>query len=553
MRGLSGSSFGVLVISALFVSPAEAQQSSAPAPAVFGGTVRDAVTGQALGRALVLLSSTENGEQYQATTDASGRFRFDALGANSYQIEASHGGYTDAHSAALKDGVAAASVVQLAAGDRITDAAITLQPEGAILGRVVEADGNPLENASVYAVREVWMRGRRMFDLAAAEVADTDGAYRLSLAPGRYYVQAAGPRGNGVTPATFVTEPGGPEMKTATVVYPNATAIEAGAALELAPGQQVTGIDFKLGPVACYHVRGTVPVGPRAGPSAIFLARRNAGVSMVFLTGGAAVKPDGSFDIAGIQPGHYILQSFPGDHSFVPTPVDVTDRDVNGVAPAPSGHFDVSGHVQFDGTGAGPALGLNLRMVDPAPSEVGSANAKADGSFTITHLAAGRFAVLAGGDAGLYVESLTVGGRTPADGLVDLTHGAVGALEVTLAKGTGEIHGRLRLPDAGSERTAIPEATAVLVSANGITANTAARGAALDRNGQFQFAPVPPGRWYVFAVPHYDEGLWQNMEFVRAVAGEGTAVQVEKSGSVQAEVSLLSMESVRRASEAVDR
>jgi hypothetical protein len=208
--------------------------------------------------------------------------------------------------------------------------------------------------------------------------------------------------------------------------------------------------------------------------------------------------------------------------------------------------------VQFDGSGEAPPMEVDLRTVEAALFDVGnSAHAKPDGSFTIPRLPARRMAVLAGGDAGLYVESVTVSGRTPTDGLVDLTNGAVGPLEITLAKGTAGIQGKLRLPDAGSERAAVPEATAVLVSADGTTGNTRARGAALDRDGQFQFSPVPPGRWYVFAVPHFDEGLWQNMEFVRAVAGEGAAVQVEKSGSVQTEISLLAMETIRRASEAV--
>jgi len=534
----------------VLVGLAAAQETGAPAKGVFGGTVTDAVTGQGLARAQVRLIAAGLGQQYQTTTDGDGGFRFNALAGGIYEIQASRSGYADAHSFAPKDGTAAASGFQLAGGQSITNARIALEPEGTIAGRVMDEDGNPVPDASVAAIAERWQRGQRSYDLLSAHSTDADGTYQFRLAAGRYYVQAS-VRSNGAVPQTFVTEPGGLELKIGAVIYPNATDIQGSTALEVAPGQQVTGIDFKLRAAPCYHVRGTVTGAAR---SVVFLRQRGAGMTMIYTGGATNIRPDGSFDIAGVLPGRYTLQSFPGTQIVVPVNVDVTDRDVTGVTMESFNHFDVSGHVEFDGSGERPAIEVDLSTVDAAQSDFGStAYAKPDGSFTITGLPATRFAVLLRGDQGLYVESATVGGRMPPDGLVDLTHGAVGPIEIVVAKGTGRVDGKVRLPDAAPGKVAVPEIRVVLVRADGITGNTGARSTGVDANGRFEFAPVPPGRWYVLASPQFESGLWQNMDFVRAIAAEGAAVDVADSGSVQVEVTLMPMASIRQARDGVGR
>jgi hypothetical protein len=293
---------------------------------------------------------------------------------------------------------------------------------------------------------------------------------------------------------------------------------------------------------------------PQGNQGVVFLARRNAGPLMIFQFGGANVKPGGSFDISGVQPGNYILQSFPGAPFLIHLPVEVKDRDVNGLAVQPLNRIAAAGHVRFDGTGEPRSARIAFRAVDPVPFDSGEwTNSKPDGTFVLNNLWPVRFAVQEESEAGLYVESITVDGREALDQVVDLSHGSTNQIEIRIAQGTGQIDGKLRLPDAVPGQAAIPQATAMLVSASGITGNTGARSAPIDPNGRFQFALVPPGRWYVFAIPHFNEDPWQNMDFVRAIAGQGTAVDVPKSGSVQVEVSPISLEDLRRASDGVGR
>jgi hypothetical protein len=115
-------------------------------------------------------------------------------------------------------------------------------------------------------------------------------------------------------------------------------------------------------------------------------------------------------------------------------------------------------------------------------------------------------------------------------------------LEVVLAKGTGTVGGTVA---AGSGMQA------VLVAADGETGAMGARGVEIDPAGQFQFPFVPPGHWRVFAAPSFDEGLWQNAEFVKQIENRGVLVELEKKGAAQAQVSMLSADDIERAADKV--
>jgi len=531
----------------LFVLTATSLAQQPERTAVFAGTVRDALTGQPLAHAAVRLLPKSNGDGYQAITDASGAFHFNALPALQYRFETARTGYEDSHLAILKEGDSSVSIVQLAAGQSVADARIVLQPEGAISGRVTDADGAPMAASPVNAIGIRWDRGQRHYEVFASGVTDAAGNYRLRAASGRYYIQAVGPRSNGPVPGIFATEPGGPEMKLATIYYPAAKEIEAGATVEIHPGQQLSGIDFKLPLAPCYHVRGVVRSTQSQPGAGLMLLSRNAGWSLLTSSGGGSVRPDGSFDIPGVLPGHYSLQFFPPGRNPGGLAIDITDRDINGVQLAAMPRLDVKGAVRVDGPAPEPPAFVEFRSIDPALFDTGDRTTPKNGAFSFRGLPPRRFAVLT--NPGFYVESVSADGRELPGGIVDLTHGVPGEIEIVVGQAAGQIEGSLHL----SGDAAFPEATAVLVSADGQTGNTGARSAAIDPGGRFRFSPVPPGRWYVFAVPHFEEGLWQNMEFVSAMSAQGAAVTVSGNTGAPVEVSLVSMDDLNRAAGGVAR
>src|SRR5262249_58067857 len=84
-------------------------------------------------------------EPLVATTDQSGRYRFDALEPGRYRVNVQKAGFAtmlgSAPEATLKD------------GERKTDVNVTIQRGAAIVGRVLDENGEPIANASVMAWR----------------------------------------------------------------------------------------------------------------------------------------------------------------------------------------------------------------------------------------------------------------------------------------------------------------------------------------------------------------------------------------------------------------
>jgi Carboxypeptidase regulatory-like domain len=507
----------------VLLAEAHAQQKPTPEKCVCAGSLLDAVSGQPLPRAHVALTSIIPVKgTYIATTDLAGAFRFEPVEPGDYHFRADANEHSPAQFVELKDGRRTA-IVHCQAGLSLTGAVARLDPMGMISGRVTDSEGEPIPNAQVGVLFESWRFGLRSHPIAII-LTDDRGAYQHLARAGRYYL-SAGTRSMGVVPVVFSEGPGKPEMRYGTVLYPNATDLEGATPVDVRPGQQYT-IDFRLTLVATYHIRGAVqPWGSWTGPKSLQI-RSDADI----LGENAGLDKDGRFDQGGVTPGKYTLQTF--EMSEVGTqrvPVQVTDRDVDGVIFPATLPLDVKGRLRFDDDSPHDfsQMSVRLRRLDTdfplAPNET---RVNADGTFVLRRLAATRWHMELQPLGDYYVVSATLG-QQPVEGLrLDLTSGAAADLEILLSSGAGTVTG-----------TAPPTATmAVIASADGVTGDTRARSAETDQNGGFRFTFVPPGRYYVWAATHFDGDHWQNMDFVTKMEERGVAVEVPKKGSVQTEV-----------------
>lgn len=543
--------------------PLMAQETSAE-KCVFEGTARNSVTLLPLAKASIRLIPSNGSIGYSGSSKSDGAFRFEGMAAGDYRLQAHRTGYADRWVLADKSGHAM-PMLHLPPGQVLTGNDLWFTPDGAVSGKVLGSDGEPLPSASVTLIERQWRRGKRIYTGTASETTDDAGVFRFaSVAAGRYWIYAARPR-QGPLALSILEAPSKPEMRIAGRYYPNAAQLDGAAAIEVRAGEEASGIDFKLPLLPVFHVTGAYAGhGEEAG---VALKARSGDQALDWAGEGASVGNDGKFDIAGVAGGAYFLYSFESSlHNRLMSaklPVTVTAQDSAGVVAPPVARFELRGRVRVDGDAApGPIpvrISLEGSEADDYTSFQRRAEPRSDGTFAIADVTEDlytvRIANLAGQDRDYYLKSLRVDGVDIAGRDIDLTGGPVADVELTLSAAAGSIEGTVVRPEEGPGNDAPPESAGlavVLIPEKVASGDTQPVDAYLDPKDHFQVADLEPGSYRVFAVPRYDKGLWQNLEFLRQIAGRGVAVAVAGKAAVKVEVQALRTADVRQIEERIE-
>jgi len=193
---------------ALFVCAALAQTPPEPKPAVVEGKVVNSVTGELLRKAELTLTTSLMPEgadadvgagepapkapkkTFAATTDSAGKFKFDHVDPGDYYLTARHAGFVDATYKPQGQHMVEGRL-HLTPGQALTEVVFRLVPHGAVAGKVVDEDGDPVPDAMVTAETYSFASGRRKPQLTDSGTTNDRGEFRLDkLPPGSYYIGA---------------------------------------------------------------------------------------------------------------------------------------------------------------------------------------------------------------------------------------------------------------------------------------------------------------------------------------------------------------------------
>lgn len=509
---------------------------------VYEGTAGDAVTRLPLARVSIRLLASDGHAGYSGVTNSAGGFHFEGLEAGDYNLDFAVAGYLARRNAKL----------HVAPGQTVDKSELWLTPESGVAGRVLGPDGEALRGARVILIARKWWNGKRVYQEVNRTQAGHDGAYHLTgLETGGYLVYAVRPR-EGALAYSILEGPGKPEMRIAARYYPDAARLEGAAPVEVAAGQEVTGIDVHLPLLPVFHARGRSP----AEKLSIQLAERNGDQALQWTAETAVTGKDGSFDIAGVLPGDYLLYSSlelvePGrsERQVSPkVPVTVKGQDAAGLLAPAVTRFELKGRVRLEDGDATSAIPVDIfcDSEDPAYNRFQGAMPKADGSFAMTALPAGRYmlrVVERRAESGLYVKAVRARGSVLRSTEIDLTQGPADDVEVVLSTAVGSVEGTVTDPAA--------ETTVVLVPEGVPFAGGWPLTSELDSGGRFRMVGLAPGRYRAFAVTGYDGGPWQNAEFQRQMAGRGTAFEVAEKGSARVELTVVPAAVVRQVEERI--
>ena len=300
-----------------------------PPPATVRGRVTDAATGRPVRMARVVLAPSERSartpERYSRTAE-DGTYEFRGVPAGRFTMTASKARYVTLQYG-QKLPAPSGLVLDIGPGRVLERVDVALARAAAIAGRVTDELGDPLERASVAAMRVGFSeRGRELVTVASGVTNDA-GDYRISqLQPGDYYVVAS-ERSEG-----FGSEPDADIgfLKTA---YPANADIAGARRVPIRDGQDAIRIDITMLPARPANVSGRVITANGLAAANVMLVLQSvdsgpgSGVGSETRSGS-----DGSFLLPRVITGRYELHArlnaSPNEGAILPllmTGDDVTD------------------------------------------------------------------------------------------------------------------------------------------------------------------------------------------------------------------------------------
>jgi hypothetical protein len=250
---------------------------------VVSGVVVNSVTGESLPRAQV---SMYGPEVRTTLTDSDGHFTFEDVAQAMVGFQAHKPGFKAPNRRVDFR-------VQTCTANTSDEVKVALAPTAAIIGRVTDANGDPVDEVPIRIGKYVFTDGRKHFSMAGSSSTDYDGKFRVADLDAGSYILIAGPSSPGlmigardITPISYY--PGVPDRASA-------------APIEAKPGARVE-VNLTVNEVAAFNVSGRV-VGASSEARGVSIEFKNDAGDDV----GTAVgrrDPNG-FMIIGVPAGTY--------------------------------------------------------------------------------------------------------------------------------------------------------------------------------------------------------------------------------------------------------
>ncbi len=360
-----------------FALAASLQAQSAQPTASIGGQILNAGNDEPLnGVTLVLTAAASSSTPLKFVTETRGLFLFENLAPGRYVLFAEGEGFARQVYGSRGNPLAGITL-SLAPGRQMNDLPFDLIPGSTISGKVLDAAGNPVPNASVLALQPIYQRGSKEYIPLGSAVADENGAYKLAnLSAGSYVLSAASRGGEGV--ATF---------------YPNSLGFATAPAVTVAPASDVTGKDIRLVKVPTFRVAGKL-AQQGSTASIAWLTPKGAGATALVNRMAAPIDSDGAFVFPHVPAGGYVLTATELDGvgpASEPFSVNVAAQDLEGIVLKPQSTGELTGTVSMNVAGA--PLPKEMQVVLEAADSLMPRPPRAaigdDGKFTLKNLAAG--------------------------------------------------------------------------------------------------------------------------------------------------------------------
>lgn len=478
-------------------------------------------------------------------TDSGGHFALQ-LDSGDYRLWVERAGYSrQAWGARTPEGTGA--TLTLSPGQQIQDLTLKIVPLGAISGRVLDDEGEPVQGAGIQVLRFSYASGSRQFLPVTGASTNDRGEYRAyGLPAGRYYLLAT-LRG---APPTKPIETGGliPEAQEpyAPMYYPGVLEPAAATQLPLAQGAELSDIDFHLQRVRAVTLRGRL-ISPlddftRGQVQVVLAHSEGTGASFIDRAAAAIEKTTGRFELRGVAPGLYwlVASQLNGAYSLGGrTPVEVTaPNSQENLTISLRAAFDILGSVTMEGRAAGLST-LTAAMSSSEGLALGpqpAAKVGPDGRFRLTGVTPGLWDFTLGPlPEGVRIKTAMFGDHDILRGDFYVSDGARGALQIVLSGNGAQVSGTV------SEDDHPHAATVVLVPDSEELRRSPRmyRSVLAQEQGKFVFKGVPPGSYKLFAFDEVEPNSWLDPDFLKPVEALGDPISVTEGDQATRQLTLV--------------
>jgi hypothetical protein len=519
------------------------------------GKVVNANTGEIIPKAVLMMRRADperspSGPPVTFTTSsgADGRFAMKDIEPGSYRLTVMRNGFVMSEYGSrgpMKSG----TTLKLEPAQKMTSVDFKLTPHGVITGRIVDEDGEPLANVQIATVRPRFQQGRKQLTPMSGASTNDLGEFRLfGLAPGRFVLSATYTSRMMYEPAQDRSAAGASDESYLPAYYPGVTDPSAATAVEIAPGQQISGLEMRMSKVRTTRLRGRVNnmTGVRAQGIMVNIAPRNA-MSYYSMNRTMAQGPQSRFEFRGLGPGSYTLTAvIPDGQTFYTArqPVEIgSDHIDNFVLNVASG-VSLPGIVTVEGSAAGfdptavrlflaPAASDGMMFSGPASDRI-----KEDGSFRLNNVSPDKYYIrLFSLPDGFYLKSVRIGDQLAADDVIDLTSGAAATIQVALAEGAAQIDGSV----SNDKQEPVSGATVVLIpeKESRRTRQEYVKVATTDQHGRFTLKNVDPGDYRVYAWDDIENGSWMDPDVIKPVESKAKKLTLKERSKESVELRVI--------------
>jgi protocatechuate 3,4-dioxygenase beta subunit len=482
--------------------------AAAPKTGSIAGVAIDEKSGEGVAKALIILRRDQQGGLGEIT-DAKGKFTLRDVDPGVYTLSVERDGYVAARGPS--------QTITVQAGQTTSDVKLKLQRTGAVSGRILDADGDPISGVGVVVLPARAIKNAR----PAGTFATTNdrGEYRIfHIPPAGYRVSATytpTERYDGVR----MQRPAGAEAASGseaypTVYYPATTDARQATVLTVEAGTEIHGIDLQLVRVRGVRVRGRV-TSPSGGMSPLFQMVALVPIGQRDAPGpghNALIRdPNGEFEFTGVMPGTYRLQVETAGFNEPNTnrmsarrTLEVGVTDVGGIEMTPGRPASLSGRVVApEDRKLTPGLIVMLGPRDAGDTQGGGmAQVGADGTFNLAQVAPGEYDVLLGVTSGegddTYIHAIRHG---DTDALVEglrVGEGPLAQLEIVL-KANG---GAAECSVTNDKGEPVPNASIMVVPDPPRQRQFALFGECRTQaDGTCKITGITPGEYHVYAFP----------------------------------------------------